>query len=167
MVSRWNEHGHRNKSLRGFDDNVQLPYLRCIVLVDAMTAIRKREDVICFCGSTASLRSNALIYAGKTYGNGKAYICDRFPACRGSVGTHPDGRPLGIIPDTETKRLRIQLHAMIDPLWKDNKKRRGSVYGWLKRITGGTKEVHMGETTKEDCLRLIELIKQNPYEVAR
>jgi len=123
-------------------------------------------DVRCYCGSTASLRSNALLYAGREYGNGKAWICDHFPKCRGSVGTHPDGRPLGIIPDEETKKLRIKLHDMIDPLWKSGKVKRGSVYGWLKRITGGTKEIHMGETTREDCLRLMELIQANPYATA-
>lgn len=121
--------------------------------------------VACFCGSTASIRSNAIIYNGREYGNGKAWICDRFPDCRGSVGTHPDGKPLGTIPDAETKKLRIQVHAVIDPIWKgQSKKKRGSVYGWLKRITGSQKEIHIGETTKEDCLRLLELIEQNPYE---
>lgn len=123
------------------------------------------QTVVCHCGSTASLRSNALLYNGKEYGNGKAWICDRFPECRGSVGTHPDGRPLGTIPDAETKRLRITVHSMIDPIWRQlgKKKLRGSVYGWLKRITGSQKEIHIGETTKEDCLRLIQLIKANPY----
>ena len=120
---------------------------------------------VCFCGSTSSLRSNSLIYNGKEYGNGKVWLCDRFHACRGSVGTHPDGKPLGTIPDEETKRLRIKVHALVDPIWKADKKKRGSVYGWLKRIMGGQKEIHMGETTKEDCLRLIDAIKNNPYEV--
>src|SRR3990167_7573172 len=116
----------------------------------------------CFCGSSSSLRSNALIYNGKEYGNGKIWLCDRFPACRGSVGTHPDGKPLGIVPTEEVKKLRIKLHAVIDPLWKDDKKKRGSVYGWLKRIMG--REIHMGETTKEDCLKILEAIEANPYK---
>lgn len=130
-------------------------------------------SVMCFCGSTASLKSNKLIY-GREYGNGKIWLCDRFPACRGSVGTHPDGRPLGTIPDAETKKLRIKVHAMIDPLWKNEfgKKRdnkiRGYVYGWLRRITGKNHdECHIGMFTKEDCLRTIELIKQEPFEDRR
>lgn len=121
------------------------------------------ESPVCFCGSTTSLRSNSLIYNGREYGNGKVWLCDRFPTCRGSVGTHPDGRPLGTIPDEETKKLRIKVHGLIDPIWKSKQAKRGSVYGWLKRITGGTKEIHVGETTKEDCLKLIELIKANPF----
>src|SRR5687768_6513047 len=111
---------------------------------------------ICYCGSTTSIKSNALIYNGREYGNGKIWLCDRFPECRGSVGTHPDGKPLGTIPDAETKKLRIQIHALIDPLWQNaqnerpKKRNRGSVYGWLRRITGGEKDIHIGETTKED-----------------
>ena len=121
----------------------------------------------CFCGSSTSLRSNALIYNGKEYGNGKIWLCDRFPVCRGSVGTHPDGKPLGIVPDEETKKLRIKLHAIIDPLWecvengRSRKRNRGSVYGWLNRIMG--RQIHMGETTKQDCLDIVEAIKLNPY----
>jgi hypothetical protein len=121
-------------------------------------------EVKCFCGSSASLKSNALIYNGKEYGNGKVWLCDRFPACRGSVGTHPDGRPLGTIPDEETKKLRIKVHALVDPLWKSQGVPRGKVYGYLKRIMKSEKEIHMGETTKEDCLKLMETIKNNPYE---
>ena len=126
--------------------------------------MEKQMNVKCFCGSSTSLRSNSLIYNGKEYGNGKVWLCDRFPACRGSVGTHPDGRPLGMIPDEETKKLRIKVHAMIDPIWKSGRGKRGSVYGWLKRIMDSPKEIHVGETTKEDCLKLMEAIKNNPYE---
>lgn len=116
---------------------------------------------VCYCGSSTSLRSNALIYNGREYGNGKIWLCDQFPKCRGSVGTHPDGRPLGTIPDEETKKLRIKVHALIDPLWKDNKKKRGSVYGWLKRIMG--REIHLGESSREDCLAIMEAIEREPY----
>ena len=120
-----------------------------------------QDRPVCFCGSSSSLRSNALIYNGREYGNGKIWLCDRFPVCRGSVGTHPDGKPLGTIPDEETKKLRIKVHSVIDPLWRGQKKNRGSVYGWLKRISG--KDYHNGEASKEDCLRILELIKENPY----
>ena len=126
----------------------------------------KVDSPVCFCGSSSHLASNSLIYNGREYGNGKIWLCDRFPACRGSVGTHPDGRPLGVIPTEEVKKLRIKLHAIIDPLWQVNNGRsksrnRGSVYGWLNRIMG--REIHMGETTKQDCMEILEAIKLNPY----
>ena len=129
---------------------------------------------VCFCGSTASLRSNSLLYNGREYGNGKAWICDRFPACRGSVGCTPEGRPLGTIPDQETKKLRIQVHAAIDPLWKNGrtdrpkKRNRASVYGWLRRIMEIPAEAcHIGMFTKADCLKALAAIAANPYIINR
>lgn len=143
----------------------------------AMAVLKKTQgqaaSVICFCGFPASLRSNSLLYNGKEYGNGKAWICNRFPVCRGSVGTHPDGKPLGTIPDPETKKLRIQVHALVDPHWKNRtdgtkQRNRGSVYSWLRRIMDlPGEQVHIGMFSKEQCLQAIEAIKNNPYEERR
>ena len=110
----------------------------------------------CFCGSTSSLRSNSILYDGKEYGNGKAWICDRFPGCRGSVGTHPDGTPLGTIADGPTRYLRALIHSIVDPLWKEGPYSRGEVYAWLARIYG--KPVHMGKLDLNECMRLIKRI---------
>lgn len=123
---------------------------------------------ICYCGSSSHPDSNSKIYNGKEYGNGRIWLCDRFPECRGSVGTHPDGRPLGTICDPETKALRMQVHDLIDPLWQNQTHRsknraRGSVYGWMKRITG-IENYHTGSLSKEQCLLAIKAIKENPYE---
>lgn len=115
------------------------------------------NEVKCHCGSTASLRSNSLIYNGKEYGNGKAWICDRFPECRGSIGTHPDGRPLGTIPDEETKKLRIQVHALMDPLWKSKKIKRNSMYYKLGKALR-KQAFHTGECNAEECRAVLELI---------
>jgi hypothetical protein len=112
------------------------------------------ENPICYCGSQSSLQSNSLIYNGKEYGNGKVWLCDRFPACRGSVGTHPDGRPLGTIPDAETKKLRMEVHALIDPVWKSGKLKRGQVYARLSKAIGKT--YHTGETTVDDCRKILK-----------
>ncbi len=124
----------------------------------------------CYCGSTATLRSNALLYNGKEYGNGKAYICNRFPVCRGNVGTHPDGRPLGFIADPKTKELRIKVHAKIDPIWQDaglegkhRKRKRAAVYGWMSAIMG-IQSYHTAEMTADDCRRALLLIEQFPYD---
>lgn len=126
------------------------------------------NTVNCYCGSPAKKASNATIY-GREYGNGIAWICERFPACRGYVGAHPDGRPLGTIVDQETKKLRMKVHALIDPLWKNatngrsRKRNRGSVYGWMRRIMELDRPYHTGELSKEECLRALEVIPKNPY----
>lgn len=131
------------------------------------------REVYCHCGSIASLRSNSLLYNGKEYGNGRAFICDCFPDCKGSVGTHPDGRPLGTIPDEATKVLRRQIHAEIDPLWKNRedrskKRNRSSVYGWLRRILKiSPQKCHIGMFNEQDCLRALEIIKNKPYIITK
>jgi hypothetical protein len=131
----------------------------------------KEYPVICFCGSPASLQDNSLLYNGKSYGNGKAYICDRFPECRGSVGVHPNGKPLGTIPDQETKKLRMAVHAVIDPLWRNQvhqpkRVARGAVYGYLRHIMGMTaEECHIGNFTAADCRKALRAIEQLPFEV--
>lgn len=132
--------------------------------------MKDHGGVICYCGSPAHLRPNSLLYGGKSYGNGYAYICDRFPDCRGSVGVHPNGKPLGVIPDEQTKVMRRKLHAIVDPLWQNQayrsrKKSRGSVYGYLRRIGGlSAEECHIGNFDADMCLKMMKLIRENPYE---
>lgn len=133
-----------------------------------MDALKNHREVTCFCGSPAKLGSNATIY-GKEYGNGMAWICTRFPACRGYVGAHNTGDALGTIVDADTKKLRMRIHAIIDPLWREanngrsRKRNRGSVYGWMRRIMELDRPYHTGELSKDECLRALERIPQNPY----
>lgn len=122
----------------------------------------------CFCGSEATLQSNAIIY-GREYGNGKMYICNRYPVCTGAVGIHPNGKPLGTMVDESTRKLRRKVHSIIDPLWKQQarskRKARGSVYGWLQRITGlSPKQCHVGMFDAEMCIEVLGLIADHPYE---
>lgn len=112
----------------------------------------------CYCGSSTTRQSNALIY-GIEYGNGRAFICDRFPQCQGFVGTHPNGQPLGTVPDPETRELRKLVHAAIDPIWQTGKLHRGQVYNRISRALG-IKSYHTGETTADECRKVLELIPQ-------
>lgn len=128
----------------------------------------KAQTVICFCGSTAHIQSNSMIY-GREYGNGKAYICDRWPECDGAIGTDPQGKPLGTMCDGKTRKLRRKLHAIVDPLWRNQdrpkRKARGSVYGWIQRITGmSPKECHIAMFDAEMCVKVLGLIARNPYK---
>ena len=45
------------------------------------------------------------------------YRCTTYPDCRGSHGAHPDGSPLGIPADAETREYRKLAHAAFDKLW--------------------------------------------------
>lgn len=122
---------------------------------------------VCFCGAETVYRDSAVIYHGYSYG--MRWICSRFPECNGSVGAHPDGEPLGTVPNAEDKKYRSMLHAQIDPLWqsqeRSKKKARGSVYGWLRRLLNMTAdECHIGNFNAEQCIEALELIAQHPYE---
>ena len=134
--------------------------------------MRTSTDILCYCGAPARLADNSEYY-GRSYGNGKCWMCTRFPECDGYVGTHPDGRPLGSLVDKETKKWRMQVHAQIDPLWRDmglrgaaKRRRRGSVYGWLRRIMNmSSEECHVGNFTADQCIEALEEIALHPYEV--
>lgn len=129
----------------------------------------KGAVVPCYCGQSAYLRPNAVVY-GKSYGNGLAWICSTYPTCGGYMGAHPDGRPLGTIVDKATKKLRMKVHDLVDPLWKNatngrsNRRNRGSVYGWARRVMGfGDRHFHVGELTADECRKALDLMPKTPY----
>lgn len=138
-----------------------------------MSVKMEEYPVTCFCDSPAHLHGNEKLY-GRKYGIGYAYICDRFfetpSACRGSVGVHPNGKPLGNIPDAQTKAMRVKLHAIVDPLWQNQaytsrRKARGQVYGYLQKIMRMTAEdCHIGNFSAEMCLKAMVAISETPYE---
>lgn len=81
------------------------------------------------------------------------YGCVRYPQCRATHGAHPDGAPMGIPANAETKQWRVQAHAAFDPLWGRNdpdigdgerKHRRYIAYRWLGMKLGI-------EDIKRDC----------------
>lgn len=138
-------------------------------MVEIGDRIDTERVVICYCGARAHLYSNSFIY-GREFGGGKVWVCEDYPACDGRIGAHPDNRPLGIMCDEETRLLRRKIHSIIDPIWIDKKgaerkKKRGSVYGWLQRITGLTgDDCHVGHFDKQMCMIVLKLIKENPYK---
>lgn len=63
--------------------------------------------------------------------------CDE---CKNHVGCHhktPDRtRPLGNIPSPELRSARGHIHALIDPLWKNKKIKRGDLYQRMSEKIG-------------------------------
>lgn len=123
----------------------------------SQTELRAREYKInCGeCGAPMRLR-----FSKRYSKTGKAepfYGCSNYPECKGTHGAHPDGKPLGIPANKETKSARIRAHAAFDQLWKekDSPMSRGEAYAWMKRETGFE---HIGELTKEECEELCACI---------
>lgn len=71
--------------------------------------------------------------------------CD---ACRNFVGCHHKTRdrtkPLGCIPTPEIKNARQHIHRVLDPIWKNKRISRGSVYAEIASRMG-TPEYHTAE----------------------
>jgi hypothetical protein len=110
------------------------------------------------------------------------YGCTNFPVCRATHGAHPDGRPLGIPGDAETKRLRSECHAVFDTLWKEEKRvtramlsvrpggmgcpgkatmTRGQAYKLLQNLMGlGEEDCHIGRFSAEQCREAVRRIEE-------
>lgn len=90
------------------------------------------------------------------------YGCGRWPECNATHGAHPDGEPLGIPANQETKNARIRAHAAFDGLWKGTRlMRRAQAYSWMQEAMEMTPdEAHIGRFTKEECERLVEKVNQ-------
>ena len=95
--------------------------------------------------------------------HGLFYGCNRYPACRASHGAHPDGSPLGIPANAETKKMRIAAHKAFDQLWKGPGPphfTRNKSYKWLQKQMNLTKdECHIACFDIPACQRVVELCK--------
>jgi hypothetical protein len=122
----------------------------------------EQPQVFCYCGQPAVLRNNAIKYGQQIGKTGYGWFCSRWPDCPGYCGTHPDGRPLGSLADPLTHRKRQDVHAVVDPLWREQGYSRGAVYGWLASISG-TDHVHIGELSFDECDDLLTLIHRHSF----
>jgi hypothetical protein len=111
-----------------------------------------------YCGASVVFTSNEAVY-GKKYGNGMCYKCT---GCDSYVGVHSGTEiPLGRLANQEQRNLKVQCHALFDPLWKNNGPiSRGQAYGWLADTLGiPHEECHFGwfdRITLRRCLRIFQ-----------
>lgn len=105
--------------------------------------------------------------------NGYWYSCPRFPECRGSHGAHPNGKPLGVPANQETKEWRIKTHQLFDPIYecyptgRERRKARWRLYQWLAyTMQLDISQAHIGRFTVEQCQQLIGFIQAVNYTVA-
>lgn len=92
---------------------------------------------------------------------GPFYGCTNWPQCEGTHGAHPDGAPLGIPADKETKQWRMKTHDLFDQLWKKGQYSRSEAYELLQRLTGLPEEdCHIARFDIETCQRVIQKLKR-------
>lgn len=109
-----------------------------------------------YCGGAAELVDSVEVYKVQTYG--KIWLCR---PCVAYVGVHrKSGAPLGTLADRETRRLRIELHALIDPPWKRKLVSRTEVYAVLRKELGMDEEdCHVSRWDAETCRRVKPIIE--------
>lgn len=83
--------------------------------------------------------------------------CD---GCKNYVGCHKrTNKPLGNIPTQELRDARKKIHALLDPLWKSGRMKRGDVYRNLSKSLGH--EYHTGEIkTLEEARNVYRIVQQ-------
>lgn len=107
------------------------------------------------CGSPMVLRSTVK-FKHKDGQARKFWGCSQWPECSGVHGAHPDGTPLGIPADKETKELRIKAHAALDGLRQAIRLSRADAYKLLQQIMGMSEdEAHIGRFSKEQCMEAV------------
>lgn len=116
-------------------------------------------SLVCpYCNKEAAWVSNEVVY-GRRYG--KSYMCYYCRDCDAYVGCHQNSRtPLGTMANKELRKKRMEVHAVLDPIWKSGKRSRKKVYRMLRDAFG--EEVHVGEADLERCDEIIKTIKLLP-----
>ena len=65
------------------------------------------------------------------------WICD---TCKNFVGCHHKSenrtKPLGCIPNPHMKKARIEIHKILDPMWKPDRNKRRKIYSALSEFLG-------------------------------
>lgn len=92
---------------------------------------------------------------------GLFYGCTNYPACRATHGAHPDGKPLGIPANKETRDWRIKAHKIFDTLFEGETAvmNREEAYIFMQRLMNlSEEEAHIGKFGIEQCKKLIDLL---------
>lgn len=122
---------------------------------------------------------------------GLFYGCENWPRCNSTHGAHPNGKPLGVPADAETKQARIVAHAAFDRLWNEiapsylipitlarsarkrneyriKKRGRTRAYRWLAEQLGiKADECHIGAMDVATCARVAALCEPMNSEKVR
>lgn len=89
---------------------------------------------------------------------GLFYGCSGFPHCDVTHAAHPDGRPLGVPADRETRKARCSAHVIFDRHWKlaYGKLDRTEAYRWLAGQLGiQAEDCHIGNFNYDTCQRVV------------
>lgn len=126
----------------------------------------EKHEVFCpYCGTEASLLNGFQVYGQKALLHGwdkknfySCFICDAL------VGCHPGTtRPLGTMANRPLRKLRGQVHEVLDRSWKKAKDKgaaRLRAYGQLAEKLGiPDEECHVGMFDEQRCRDALEVLR--------
>lgn len=127
-----------------------------------MTTIRQIYCVACEKNVPARLTTGEEIYGKRNivYVEHPYWICD---TCKNYVGCHHKTKnptnPLGCIPTPELRKLRKQIHDVLDPLWRGQPSKRQQLYNKISDFinrryhTAGTRSV-------DEALKVLSFVQK-------
>lgn len=120
---------------------------------------KEGKDLICpACGRGAMLTDSKKIY--NKAGFGLIWVCQGYPWCNSYVGCHKGTTtPKGELADAETRSLRIKIHSVIDPIWKEKGHSRTELYKELS-IKTGRFPFHVGDLNADECRELMPVLQE-------
>lgn len=119
------------------------------------------RELQCYCGAPMVLRE------GKY---GSFYGCTKYPECDGAMGVHPDGEPMGVPADKETRAARMEAHKVFDKLWKPvgAPYSRSQAYFEMRCLMAmKEEEAHIANFSKEQCAAMIEKVNKRLERLQR
>lgn len=97
------------------------------------------------------------------------------PQCKNSVGTHHKStdplKPLGVISNRAMKRLKIEIHSLLDPIWQRGIMSRTRVYKHIsdqlgvKYHTGEIRTIEDAKHVRSIVHRLISNLRSLGHEI--
>lgn len=115
-----------------------------------------------YCGDQARLAFGSEVYPQwPKLALRQFWICT---PCDARVGLHADGQPLGTLANKQLRRMRRQVHDLLDPLWLAHNDKGGArrrAYGRLAYALGiAVDECHVGWFREGQCARAIEILRR-------
>ena len=118
-----------------------------------------------YCKALVVFTGNEAIY-GKKYGNGKCYKCTQ---CDSYVSVHSGTTiPMGRLANQELRNLKVQCHALFDPVWKNKGPvSRTQAYDWLAEILDiPQRECHFGWFDKAMLLHCLSILQNENWYIS-
>lgn len=93
----------------------------------------------------------------------KCDTCGNFVGCHHK--TQDRTNPVGVIATPEIKRMRMAIHGVLDPLWKEKLIKRPKLYAMLAKALG-KKEYHTADIRSlEEAKKVFALAKRMESEI--